>query len=328
MNNIAMTLPPTPPFDFNKSLDFLLGFSPTRDEQSLAARVLTKAMMVAGQVVVFEVRSTGTVEAPELECRLHSDQPLGEATLAAARDRLSFFLSLDDDLRPFYALAQADPAMAPEVQRLYGMHQVKFPTPFENAAWAVLTQRAPIPLARKMKQAIVERFGGSLELAGARYWAFPEAAALAAAPVAALAELIHNPSNRSGAGERKAQYLAAVSAAFAGVDEAFLRAGDYEAVLAWLRAIKGIGEWSADFILLRGLGRMQQLHFATASVFEKRMSAAVSRVYAPGRALTGEQMAPLAERYGDQQGYWALYLRTGESAGWAPSQPETLAGPA
>src|SRR5690349_18287266 len=105
--------------------------------------------MVAGQVVVFQVASSGSVEVPRLECELHSAQPLSPAALAAVQDRLSFFLSLDDDLRPFYALAQVDPAMAPEIQRLYGLHQVKFPTPFENAAWAVLSQRAPIAVARK-----------------------------------------------------------------------------------------------------------------------------------------------------------------------------------
>jgi DNA-3-methyladenine glycosylase II len=314
MNIHEMTLHPTPPFDFNKSLDFLEGFSPTRDEQSLAARVLTKAIMVAGQVVVFQVKSTGTVDAPRLECALHSAQPLDASAQAAARDRLSFFLSLDDDLRPFYAIALSDPAMAPEIQRLYGLHQVKFPTPFENAAWAVLSQRAPIPVARKMKQALVERFGASLAVDGEVYWAFPEAAAVAAAPVAELASLIHN--------ERKAQYLNAVAVAFAQVDESFLRAGDYEEVLDWLRGIKGIGEWSADFILLRGLGRMQQLHFTPATIFERRMSRAVSRVYpsGPGRALTGQasispsEIVRIAERYGDWQGYWALYLRTGESA--------------
>ena len=321
-----LTLHPTPPFDFNKTLGFLAGFSPTRDEQSLTSRVLTKAIQVAGRVVVFQVASSGTVEAPQLDCALHSAQPLSAAALAAARDRLSFFLSLDDDLRPFYAHAHDDPAMAPEVQRLYGLHQVKFPTPFENAAWAVLSQRAPIPVARKMKQAVVERFGGSFTLEGVVYWAFPEAAALAAVPVAELEGLIHN--------ERKAQYLAAVAAAFAQVDEAFLRTGDYEDVLVWLRGIKGIGEWSADFILLRGLGRMQQLHFTPAksgpTIFERRMSTAVSRVYSPGpgRALTGQEMLPLAERYGEWQTYWALYLRTGESAGWSPNWPEKLARPA
>src|SRR5438105_5828787 len=166
MESNTLTLHPTPPFDFNKTLDFLEGFSPTRGEQSLTARVLTKAIWVAGQVVVFRVQSSGTLEAPRLECALHSAQPLTAGMLAAARDRLSFFLSLDDDLRPFYALAQADPAMAPEAQRLYGLHQVKFPTPFENAAWAVLTQRAPIPMARQMKQAVVARYGASLMLDG------------------------------------------------------------------------------------------------------------------------------------------------------------------
>jgi hypothetical protein len=67
---------------------------------------------------------------------------------------------------------------------------------------------------------------------------------------------------------------------------------------------------------------MQQFHFAPAksgaSIFDRRMSAAISRAYSPGRVLKGAEMLPLAERYGDQQGYWALYLRTGESAGWAP----------
>jgi DNA-3-methyladenine glycosylase II len=309
------TLTPAPPFDFDKSLDFLQGFSPTRDEQSLAARLLTKAIMVAGQPVVFQARSSGSVEAPRLDYTLYSEKPLPAAELAAARDRLSFFLSLDDDLRPFYALA--DPAFAPEVRRLYGFHQVKFPTPFENAAWAVLSQRAPIPVARKLKQAVVERFGASLAVDGAAYWAFPEAGALAAAPAGELAALLRN--------ERKAQYLSAVAGAFAAVDEAFLRAGDYEEVLAWLLRIKGIGEWSADFILLRGLGRMRQLHFTPATIFERRMSSAVSRVYSPGRALSADELRPLAERYGEWQGYWALYLRTGESTGWSENWPEKMA---
>jgi DNA-3-methyladenine glycosylase II len=308
-------LTPAPPFDFDKTLDFLQGFSPTRDEQSLAARTLTKAIMVAGQPVVFQVRSTGSVEAPRLGYSLYSEGPLPAAALAAARDRLSFFLSLDDDLQPFYLIARADPAFAPEVQRLYGFHQVKFPTPFENAAWAVLSQRAPIPAARKLKQAVVERFGASLAVAGTAHWAFPEAGALAAVPPGELAALLHN--------ERKAHYLSAVAGAFARVDEAFLRTGDYEDVLSWLRQIKGIGEWSADFILLRGLGRMRQLHFTPATIFERRMSSAVSRVYSPGRALTGLLMRPLAERYGEWQGYWALYLRTGESPASAGSGSES-----
>src|SRR5258708_33998091 len=76
MKITKLTLHPTPPFDFDKTLDFLEGFSPTRDEQSLAARVLTKAILVAGQVVVFQVQSSGAVAAPQLDCALYSAQPI------------------------------------------------------------------------------------------------------------------------------------------------------------------------------------------------------------------------------------------------------------
>jgi len=301
------TLEPIAPFDFGQTLGFLAGFSPTRGEQSLAERAVTKPIMVQGRVVVFQVRSAGSVQSPRLEVSLYAEEPLPAAARAAALDRLRFFLSLDDDLLPFYAAAQGDPAFAPEVARLYGLHQVKFPTPFENAAWAVLAQRAPIPVTRKLKQALVERYGASLTVAGTVYWAFPEAATLAAVAPGELAALIQH--------ERKAQYLSAVAVAFAGVDEAFLRGAAYEEVLVWLRRIKGIGEWSADFVLLRGLGRMQGLHFTPDTIFEQRMSRAASRVYSPGRRLSGSELRSIAQRYGQWQGYWALYLRTGENAG-------------
>jgi DNA-3-methyladenine glycosylase II len=86
---------PTPPFDFAQSLAFLGLFAPTHSEQAVAEHSLTKAVSVCGQTVAFMVEESGTVEAPRLA----------------------------------YALCAA----APFVRRLYGYHQVKFPTPFENA---------------------------------------------------------------------------------------------------------------------------------------------------------------------------------------------------
>jgi DNA-3-methyladenine glycosylase II len=212
----------------------------------------------------------------------------------AAEDRVAFFLSLHDDLRPFYAIGMEDPAFAPLIRRLYGYHQVKFITPFENACWAMLTQRNPIPSAKAIKQALSERFGASLDVAGQRYWAFPEAVRLAEADPAELLELAGN--------ERRAEYLQAAAAAFSGADEGWLRAAPYDEVAAWLRAIKGMGAWSVTFVMLRGLGRMEQL-----PVGEARLGQAAARVY--GRALSDAELAAIADRYGAWKGYWAHYLR-------------------
>jgi DNA-3-methyladenine glycosylase II len=290
------TLAPTPPFDFAKSLDFLGFFAPMEGEQVLATRALAKAVLIGGQIVVFQLAAAGSVEQPRLEYTLHSDQPVDAATCAAAEARIAFFLSLYDDLRPFYAIGRDDLRFASVIERLYGYHQVKFLTPFENACWAVLTQRTPIPIAKQLKHGLVERFGASLIVDDQRYTAFPEPAHLADADTAELLELVGNP--------RRAEYLRAVARAFAAADEAWLRAAPYAEVEAWLRAIKGMGAWSTTFVLLRGLGRMDHL-----PVGEARLGQAAAKVY--GHMLADAELAALAERYGASRGYWAHYLRVG-----------------
>jgi DNA-3-methyladenine glycosylase II len=289
-------LTPTPPFDFARSLKFLGAFQPTAGEQSLAERALAKAVLIDGQTIVFRVTSSGEVEAPRLDYTLFSDQPIGADAARAAADRVAFFLSLKDDLRPFYAVGRDDPAFAPIVERLYGYHQVKFLTPFENACWAILTQRNTMPIARRLKQALVERFGAHLEVDGVCYEAFPEATRLAAADPADLLAILPTL--------RRDEYLAAVARAFSVADEAWLRSAPYAEVAAWLRAIDGIGPWSASFVLLRGLGRTEQL-----PVGEKRLAAAAGRLYNGGPPLSEAALGRLAERYGPWRGYWAHYVR-------------------
>ncbi len=286
-------LHPTPPFDFARSLDFLRIFMPMRGEQTFMTDSLTKAVSVGGRTIVFRVMSSGGVEEPQLTYTLYSAQPFDEAANRAAADRIAFFLSIDDDLRPFYAIAQDDPAFARIVERLYGYHQVKFLTPFENACWAVLSQRAPMEAAHRMKQALVERYGGGLEVEGWLYRAFPEPARLADVDVSALAALVGH--------ERKAAYLRGVAEAFASVDETFLRAGNFDLVEAWLHGIKGLGPWSVLFVMVRGLGRMERVPV------ERALAAAVTNVYGPAMSL--EKAQAVVARYGPYQGYWAHYLR-------------------
>jgi DNA-3-methyladenine glycosylase II len=180
--------------------------------------------------------------------------------------------------------------------RLHGYHQVRFPSPFENACWAVLTQRNPIPQAQREKQRLVERFGGTLTVEGVAHPAFPPAERLGAAGVDGLLDAVGS--------ERRASYLHAVATAFATMDEGWLRTAPWDEVQAWLLAIKGIGAWSAAFVMLRGIGRMERL-----SVGEARLGAVVARVYGREQGITDAEIAELTEPYGDYRGYWAHYLR-------------------
>jgi len=289
---------PVAPFDYTKSLDFLVFFTPMQGEQVVTAQRLTKAVFVGGQLVAFQLISTGTVDNPHLEYTIFSEQPIEDEIVEATVDRISFFLSLNDDLNSFYVVGEQDVDFAPILRDLYGYHQVKFLTPFECACWAILSQRNPMNMAQRMKQSIIESYGKSITIEGTAYQAFPEAQRMSHVSEDELLAVVHNA--------RKAEYLVTVIKAFSTVNEDFLRDGDYSEVETWLRSIRGFGEWSASFVMVRGLGRMDYIPSS-----EKKFLNAASRLYGHGTDLSQADIAKLAERYGDAQGHWAHYLRVG-----------------
>jgi DNA-3-methyladenine glycosylase II len=297
LHTITGALTPRPPFDFAKTHSFLRGFSPTAGEQTLTVDAVTKAVTIQGRAVAFELRGEGTIEAPRIAYTLYSERLLSQEERAIAEDRIRFFLSLDDDLQPFYALGRADPVFAPVIERFYGLHQPKFLTPFEIACWAVLGQRIPMRIAHRVKLALVERWGTSITLPdGETYRAFPEPAQLAAVAPDDLLAVVRN--------ERKVEYLQAVIQFFSEVDESFLRSGPHDEVVARLCGIRGIGEWSLHFILVRGLGRMERV-----SAADRELLKAASKLYNQGQPLDAQVMQRLLDYYGPTQGYWAYYTR-------------------
>jgi DNA-3-methyladenine glycosylase II len=283
-------LAPIAPFDFDLSLRFAEGFRPGGGEQVVEGGRLWKAFRVNGATVATRTESRGTVDEPELSVVVSGGVEEGAAAAVA---RVAAYLSIDDDLAPFLAVAAADPPMAERARELHGLHHVRFPSPFEAAAWAILSQRTPIPMARRTKDALTERFGDVVEMDGHRLPAFPSATDLADAGDDAVEEVVRNT--------RRSRYLRAATSAFCDVDESFLREAPVPEVEAWLRSIDGIGEWSAAFVLFRGLGRLEVM-----PVTEPFLRAA-RPIY--GHDASDDDIRTVAARYGPWAGYWGLYLR-------------------
>ena len=288
-------LSPKSPFDFSKSLDFLGEFPPMREDHVIDTQSLTRALSFGGQAIVFRIRSTGLIKSPRLKYTLFSERPLSAGIRDAVLDRISFFLSLPDDLEQFYRIGYGDVDFAPVLQKYYGLHHVKFITPFECASWAVLSQRYPMGAAQKVKHAIAEKFGTGLEVDHRIYRGFPEPTRLVHATEDELMPLVRN--------KRRVEFLMSVAKAFSEIDERFLRTAKYDEVENWLGKINGIGEWSSKLIMLRGLGRMEKL------AVENRLLKAATDVYGHGKPLAQARFDQLAERYGPWKGYWAYYLR-------------------
>ncbi len=290
-HHTSLVLPATAPFDFGHSLRFVRGFPPMAGEQSTDGDVLTSVVREAGQVLVVRVREDGAGDG--VRCDLESAQPITDEARAAVAHRCTAHLGLEDDLTEFYALGRQDEAFRPVVERLYGYHQVRFPSPFELLCWAILCQRIPMPVARSMKQRLMAEFDNSALVDGRPLPAFPDLDQLLTLSEARFAELIGNA--------RKASYLFGAVRRWAELDDSTLQTDDYDAVRDRLLSIPGIGPWSATFLLIRGLGRTERMYPDKEAL---RAAAAVYR-----RAVGEEEFTELAARYGRWQGYWGHYLR-------------------
>jgi DNA-3-methyladenine glycosylase II len=293
MFEVSGWLPAVQPFDLRTSIRFLRGFGACQGDQVLTDDSLTKAIGVDGQVVVFRVSAAGS----GVDYRLFSDRPIGSGVRSRVCAGVDGYLSLSDDLSQFYALAADDvPRYAALVRALRGLHQVRFLTVPEIGVWAVLSQRTPRNVSTAWKRRVTESFGRRLSVGGMDFQAFPELTDLASLTVNDWLAVVHK--------QRKAEYLQALVAGLSDIGEQYLRSASYAEATAALRQIRGVGEFTAAAILLRGLGRMEAVPLEMPAFFD-----ATAKVYGPG-----DHCARLRARYGEHLGYWAYYLRTGLGA--------------
>jgi 3-methyladenine DNA glycosylase/8-oxoguanine DNA glycosylase len=150
-------------------------------------------------------------------------------------------LGLVFELGPFYDWAAADDVLGPATRRLAGFRPSLTPDPFEMLVGAITAQQVSLFAAVAIRNRMIERYG--IQVGNA--WSFPTRERLAAATEEELVAL--------GFSRRKAEYT--VGLARADLDLGSLAALPDGEVKARLVALRGIGEWTADWFLARHLAR-------------------------------------------------------------------------
>lgn len=278
---MQLVIPTTDPFSFTQTLAFACRFAPLETAAIVEPDRLVAAFAHGGRGWACELRERDG----SLVVTLADDAPRSLAERAAA------LVGARDDLGPFYALAEQDPAMRDVIRNLHGLHQVRFLGLEEIAVYCVLMQRTPMKIAATYKQRFLARFGHAVDHDGRTLHAMPELAELADLDAADIAEAI---------GHRvKAERIAVVVRAVHALGEHFLTTAPYAEARDALLEIPGIGPFSAGAILLRGLGRVDAV--PSLEMFEE-----------PGKVIYGARWNPdrIAERYGATIGTWAFYLKT------------------
>jgi DNA-3-methyladenine glycosylase II len=210
---------------------------------------------------------------------------LGEAEIKRHVERI---LSLDVDGRGFAKIE--DDVVADLRRRFPGLRPVLFASAYEAAAWALLTHRISMVQGGTLRRRLCEELG---EKAGSLH-AFP-------APER-LATLDPMP----GMTIRKVENLRALgeAAAAGDLDVDLLRDMSVEEALTHLKKLPGIGPFSAELILYRGVGVVDLFPRETP-----RIHRAMAELYDLGPEPALPQLEAIARGWQPYRGWVAFLLR-------------------
>ncbi len=279
-------LRPRGPYALAASVRFLEGFAPAAYDGAAPGHLHLAFVADAGAAVAGVcVRDEGGVVVGEI---------VGDANPGVVRARVARILSLDVDGSDFPAVGERDPVVGRLRARYPGLRPVLFYSPYEAAAWALIGQRIRITQAARIKARMAEELGPTVMIHGERLHAFPGPTRLA--DLDAFSEL---PT-------QKIERLRALAHATVGgaLDAARLRALPAEEALAQLKELPGIGDFSAELILVRGAGAPDYLPTA-----EPRLGHAVARAYGLDRPPSTTDLIALAAAWRPYRAWVTLLLR-------------------
>jgi DNA-3-methyladenine glycosylase II len=158
------------------------------------------------------------------------------------------WFDLKRDLRPFYQLAESDELLRKAVNSFYGLRNMGIPDLFEALCWGILGQQINLTYAYTLKRRLVESFGRYVEYEGEFYWIFPTPEAIAKLTVSDLASLRMTV--------KKCEFLIGIAQLLESGEltkEQLLKIGSVKAAEKMLVKIRGIGPWTANYVLMRCL---------------------------------------------------------------------------
>jgi AraC family transcriptional regulator of adaptative response / DNA-3-methyladenine glycosylase II len=237
---ISLLLRYRPPYDWPAMLNFLRARAITGVE-SVQGDVYRRTIGLDGQQGTVTVRpAAGPAGINALNATVRFPK-LSALPQIIARLRRVFDLAADPDAIALQLVK--DPTLAPLVAARPGLRVPGAWDGFELAVRAVLGQQITVPGAIRLAGTLVARFGEKLrDPDRALTHVFPEPAVFADIDPASMGM----PRSRGVA-------LLAVAAAVVADPHIFAAGRGLEGAVAQLRALPGIGEWTAQYIAMRQL---------------------------------------------------------------------------
>jgi DNA-3-methyladenine glycosylase II len=295
MTSISFSIPTVAPFSFDLALNYLRG-SPARIVERLGEHSYHRPIELEGAPALLSVETIRD-EPTALRVTLQGDRLPSEAE-SLIRPVVRRVFATNVDLAPLIESFSAQDQFGQELlTRFRGVRPVLLPDIFETITWAIIGQQINVIFAAKCKRAFVERFGTAFQLDGKSWMLFPTPERVVDINEAELAQIQFS--------RQKSRYILNLAREIVDgrLDLEALLTMSPEAAQQRLEQLTGIGRWTAEYVLMRGIG-----HRDVIPAGDGGLRRIVGERYGLGRLASEAEVRTIAEPWMGWRSYFAFYL--------------------
>lgn len=292
MEKRVLTIKPTPPFDFNLSTRIFSDYqiqSVDYFEQESYKRILN----IDGENVFTITQSTGSLKNPKLLVNYFSGKK--KISTNNLKQKIEWIFVLNDNLNQFYKIASKDGVMKRITNAFCGLRPPRTPSIFEALIIAISEQQISLRAALSLRARLAEKYGEIVCFNKKNHYAFPAPEQLAKAGI--------NNIKKLGFNQNKSECIVKVSKL---VVSGKLNLEKYQhrsinEIINDLTSIRGIGNWTVEYMMCRGMGRYDALPTNDIALIR-----AISKFYK--KSVSAAETSKILNKFNKYKGYAAFYL--------------------
>jgi DNA-3-methyladenine glycosylase II len=288
---MKFSLIPPPDFSYDLALSFLER-SPRERLHRVADGKVFKALCLREGNVLFSIHQKN--ESLVIQILNH---PHGHEIKNQIAAYVQEWFDWHTNLSPFYRKFQNDSLLGPLIKKYRGYRIVGQPDLFESLVWAVIGQQINLTFAYTLKQRFVETFGESVGLADEKYYLFPTPDAVSCVTAEQLLALQFS--------RQKAAYIIGLAQAFnsGAISKDYIRQLPLPQAKEKLMALKGIGNWTANYALMKTFRYPDAFPMEDAGLHN-----AIKNLKGMKSKPSLEQVKRIFRKYKGWEAYATLYL--------------------
>ncbi len=249
MEQPSFTLRPFPPFSLERTV-WALRRRPGNKVDRWDGNYYSRIFAFGRNTLSASVSQGGSPEGPKLKISITGEAARTPSVKSSISSMLEAMFSVGRDLGDFYPLARKDKRLGLLSERFAGLKPPRFPSVFEAIVNAFACQQVSLDVGIVLLNRLASSYGPVFRDDKDLFHGFPGPEDLAGLSPEDFRSLGFS-RNKGKAIIELSRKMAEGELDMAGLE----KMPDAEAV-RYLSGLRGVGRWTAEYVLLRGLGRI------------------------------------------------------------------------